>query len=142
MPHQLSFEKVDKYFNKILKNRKDEDYEDLNIRYFLYLRQIKELGSPTISELASSMDVTKPSASNMIKKLQKMGFVTVKKSTKDKRVSHLHISNTGEEVLEFVDSVDQQFFKKVEGILGDDKFKVFANLWEEISRGLDEEDEL
>ncbi|AKB85067.1 Transcriptional regulator, MarR family [Methanococcoides methylutens MM1] len=92
-----------------------------------------------MSELATSARVSKPAVSNAVKKLQEMGLVDIRESTKDRRVSHLCISDTGKEVLEVLDSADQQFFRKIAEILGDDDFKLFADLWERISSGLEEE---
>ena len=139
MPEQLSFENVNIYYNRIVNDGKPDNNKDLSARLYLYLTQIRILGNPTMSELASSVGVSKPAVSNAVKKLHEMGLVGVQESTKDRRVSHLCISNTGKEVLEVLDSADQQFFRKIEEILGDDDFKLFANLWERISRGLEEE---
>ncbi|MEL4304703.1 MarR family winged helix-turn-helix transcriptional regulator [Methanococcoides sp. LMO-2] len=139
MPDQLSFENVSIYYNKIVNDGKIDNRRDLSARLYLYLTQIKTLGDPTMSELASSVRVSKPAVSNAVKKLQEMGLVDIRESTKDRRVSHLCISDTGKEVLEVLDSADQQFFRKIEEILGDDDFKLFANLWERISQGLEEE---
>ncbi|UGV41363.1 MarR family transcriptional regulator [Methanococcoides orientis] len=139
MPDQLSFENVSIYYNKIVNDGKPDNNRDLSARLYLYLTQIKTLGDPTMSELASSVRVSKPAVSNAVKKLQEMGLVAVRESTQDRRFSHLCISDTGKEVLEVLDSADQQFFRKIEEILGDDDFKLFANLWNRISRGLEEE---
>ncbi|WP_048205205.1 MarR family winged helix-turn-helix transcriptional regulator [Methanococcoides methylutens] len=139
MPDQLSFENVSIYYNKIVNDGKPDNNRDLSARLYLYLTLIKTLGNPTMSELATSARVSKPAVSNAVKKLQEMGLVDIRESTKDRRVSHLCISDTGKEVLEVLDSADQQFFRKIAEILGDDDFKLFADLWERISSGLEEE---
>lgn len=76
MSAQLSFEKVDKYYQKILmKNEKLEKYADVSFSSFSYLMVVRSLSNPTISELASAMDVKNPSASNMVRKLVDMGLL-------------------------------------------------------------------
>lgn len=139
MPDQLSFENVSIYYNKIVNDGKPDKNKDLSARLYLYLTQIKTLGDPTMSELAVSARVSKPAVSNAVKKLQEMGLVDVRESETDRRVTHLFITDTGKEVLEVLDSADQQFFGKIEEILGDEDFKLFSNLWDRISRGLEEE---
>ncbi|NOQ48918.1 MAG: MarR family transcriptional regulator [Methanococcoides sp.] len=138
MPAQLSFEKVDKYHQKILKkNEKLEKYADVSYNSFSYLVVVRSLANPTISELASAMDVKKPSASAMVKKLVDMGLLEVKRSISDKRVCNLTLSAEGNEVVELGRSADNLFFGKVEEILDDNEFEVFSGLWEKITSNLE-----
>ncbi|NYT18863.1 MAG: MarR family transcriptional regulator [Methanosarcinales archaeon] len=138
MPAELSFEKVDKYYQKILnKNEKLEKYADVSFNSLLYLREVRSLVNPTISELASAMDVKKPSASNMVKKLVDMGLLEVERSNSDKRVFRLTLSAEGNEVIELSRSADELFFEKIKEILADDEFEVFGGLWEKITSNLE-----
>ncbi|MDA0524207.1 MarR family winged helix-turn-helix transcriptional regulator [Methanococcoides alaskense] len=138
MPVQLSFEKVDKYYQKILtKNEKLEKYADVSYSSFSYLAVVRSLVNPTISELASAMDVKKPSASTMVKKLVDMGLLEVERSISDKRVCNLTLSAEGNEVIELGRSADDLFFGKVEEVLDDNEFETFAGLWEKITSNLE-----
>ncbi|KGK99382.1 hypothetical protein LI82_05125 [Methanococcoides methylutens] len=138
MPAQLSFEKLDKYYQKILNtNEKLEKYADVSFISLLYLREVRSLVNPTISELASAMDVKKPSASNMVRKLVDMGLLEVERSNSDKRVVKLTLSAEGNEVIELSRSADDLFFEKIEEILNDDEFEVFAGLWGKITSNLE-----
>jgi DNA-binding MarR family transcriptional regulator len=138
MSTQLSFEKVDKYYQKILtKNEKLEKYSDVSFNSLLYLREVRSLINPTISELASAMDVKKPSASNMVKKLVDMDLLEVERSNSDKRVFKLALSAEGNEVVELAGSADDLFFNRIEEILEDNEFEVFAGLWEKITSNLE-----
>ncbi|ABE53162.1 MarR family winged helix-turn-helix transcriptional regulator [Methanococcoides burtonii] len=141
MPAQLSFEKVDKYYQKILtKNEKLEMYADVSYSSFSYLVVVRSLVNPTISELASAMDVKKPSASVMVKKLVDMGLLGVERSISDKRVCNLTLSAEGNEVVEMGRSAEDMFFGKVGEILDDNEFEVFSGLWEKITSNLEEDD--
>ncbi|WP_445476294.1 MarR family winged helix-turn-helix transcriptional regulator [Methanococcoides methylutens] len=138
MPAELSFDKVDKYYQKILnKNEKLEKYADVSFNSLLYLREVRSLANPTISELASAMDVKKPSASNMVKKLVDMGLLEVERSNSDKRVFRLALSAEGNEVIELSRSADELFFEKIREILNDDEFEVFGTLWKKITFNLE-----
>ncbi|WP_135606732.1 MarR family winged helix-turn-helix transcriptional regulator [Methanococcoides sp. NM1] len=138
MPAQLSFEKVDKYYQKILtKNKKLEKYADVSFSSFSYLMVVRSLSNPTISKLASAMDVKKPSASNMVRKLVDMGLLEIERSVSDKRVCKLILSAEGNEVIELGRSADDLFFGKIAEILDDNEFEVFAGLWEKITSNLE-----
>ncbi|NPE27647.1 MarR family transcriptional regulator [Methanococcoides sp. SA1] len=141
MPAQLSFEKVDKYYQKILtKNEQLEKYAYVGYSSFSYLLEVRSLVNPTISELASAMGVKKPSASTMVKKLVDMGLVEVERSISDKRVYNLTLSAEGNEVIELGRSTDNLFFGRVEEILDDNEFEVFSVLWEKITFNLEGDD--
>ncbi|MBP2031070.1 DNA-binding MarR family transcriptional regulator [Methanohalophilus levihalophilus] len=142
MPDQLSFENVSIYYNKIVNDGKFDNNKDLSARLYLYLNQIRILDNPTMSELAASVRVSKPAVSNAVKKLQEMGLVDVQESMKDRRSCHLCTTSMGYEVLDVLDSADQQFFRKIEEILGDEDFRLFSNLWTRISAGLEEETQI
>ncbi|WP_406658041.1 MarR family transcriptional regulator [Methanolobus sp. ZRKC2] len=140
MSAQLSFEKVDKYYQNILtKNKMLETYADVSFNSLLYLENVQSLTNPTISELASAMNVKKPSASNMVKKLADMDLLEVKRSDIDKRVSKLSLSAKGNELVEQFRSADERFFEKIEKILDYQEFEVFVGLWEKITSNLEEE---
>ena len=140
MPTQLSFEKVDKYYQKILaENGKLEMHSDVSFNSLLYLREVGSLVNPTISGLATAMDVKKPSASNMVKRLVGMGLLEVERSANDRRVCKLSLSTEGTEVLDLVRSADDLFFGRIGEILEDDEFEIFAVLWDKITSNLEED---
>ena len=137
---QLSFEKVDKYYQKILKgNELLEKYSDVSSNSLSYLLKIHGLDNPTLSEVASAMDVKKSSASNMVNKLAERGLVEVNRSDNDKRVCKLSLSQEGLEVVEIGRIADQLFFKRIEEILDGEEFETFMKLWEKIILNLDED---
>jgi DNA-binding MarR family transcriptional regulator len=69
-------EKMNRYYQKNLKEYEfSEEYTDITYNIFLYLRKINSLGNPTISELAKAMEVSKPSASNMVSKIAEKGLL-------------------------------------------------------------------
>jgi DNA-binding MarR family transcriptional regulator len=129
VPEELSFEKVDKYYQKILLQSNDHDkYADISFASFSYLLELKSLGTSTVSGLAASMGVTKPSASNMVRKLVSMGYVDETRSDEDKRVCRLSLSVEGIRVVELDLSADRMFFERIGGILEEDEFAEFRKL--------------
>ncbi len=55
----------------------------------------KHNGEMTTSQLAEELDIRPSSVSELIKKLEKSGFVTRKKDEKDKRVTLIHLTESG-----------------------------------------------
>ncbi|MCM1986281.1 MarR family winged helix-turn-helix transcriptional regulator [Methanococcoides seepicolus] len=138
MKKPLSFEKVDKFYKSMLKNNDSSTMcEDVSFSSILYLREIMSLDKPTLSELASAMDVKKPSASNMVNKLVGKSLVKVIRSKDDRRVCRIELSPKGTEVVSVASSGDVLFFNKVRAILDDNEFEVFSGLWEKITSNLE-----
>lgn len=50
------------------------------------------------SQLAEEMDVTPATISNMIKRMERAGFVIRKRDTKDERVSRVYLTDAGRDV--------------------------------------------
>jgi len=134
------FEKIDQYYQKNLKEHEfSEEYSDITYNIFLYLRKINSLGNPTISELAKAMEVSKPSASNMVSKIAEKGLLKTKASPKDGRVCLLEITDKGKKVVEIENWADMRFFEKIQEILDEEELEVLERIFEKIAAGLGEE---
>jgi DNA-binding MarR family transcriptional regulator len=133
-------EKMDRYYQKSLKEYEfSEEYSDITSNIFLYLRKINFLDNPTISELAKAMEVSKPSASNMVSKMAEKGLLETKTSPKDGRVCLLALTDKGKKVVEIETWADIKFFEKIRGILDEEELKVMERILEKIAAGLEEE---
>jgi DNA-binding MarR family transcriptional regulator len=133
-------EKMDRYYQKSLKEYEfSEEYSDITSNIFLYLRKINFLDNPTISELAKAMEVSKPSASNMVSKMAEKGLLTTKTSPKDGRVCLLALTDKGKKVVEIETWADIKFFENIRGILDEEELKVLERILEKIAAGLEEE---
>lgn len=133
-------EKMDHYYQKNLKEYEfSEEYSDITSNIFMYLRKINSLGNPTISELAKAMEVSKPSASNMVSKMAEKGLLKTKASPKDGRVCLLELTEKGKKVVEIENWADMMFFKKIQEILDKEELEVLERIFEKIAAGLEEE---
>ncbi len=65
-----------------------------------YIEAIYRLHHPTLSELADALGISKASVTAAINKLLRQGYVVKTPSMEDKRVSHLNLTPTGEELIE------------------------------------------
>ena len=76
------FEKIDRSYQRILKEYEfSEEYSEISLNAYLYLKKINSLDNPTMSELAEAMEVSKPSASNMVSKMAEKGLVETRASS-------------------------------------------------------------
>lgn len=72
--------------------------KDLTSSQINYLETIGELGNPNITELSRSLGVKKPSVTVAIEKLITKGCVYKTTADGDRRSSHLHLTDVGEQV--------------------------------------------
>jgi len=133
-------EKMDRYYQKNLKEHEfSEEYSDITYNIFLYLRKINSLSNPTISELAKAMEVSKPSASNMVSKIVDKGLLKTKASPRDGRICLLELTDKGKKVVEIENWADMRFFEKIQEILDEEELKVLERICKKIAAGLGEE---
>ena len=134
------FENMDRYYQKNLKEHEfSEEYRDITYNIFLYLRKINSLDNPTVSKLAKAMEVSKPSASNMVSKIAEKGLLKTKASPKDGRVCLLELTDKGKKVVEIENWADMRFFEKIQEILDEEELEVLERIFEKIAAGLEEE---
>lgn len=138
MEQEFSFEKLDQYYNRLLKEYEmSEAFEDLSFNAFMYLKNIHSLGTPSLSELASSMDVKKPSASSMMHKLANKHFVSIVQFLHDKGVCLSSLTGIGTKFIRFQEFADERLFLRISEILSSQELQIFMALWQKILANLD-----
>jgi DNA-binding MarR family transcriptional regulator len=134
------FEKINQQYQKFLKEYEfSDEYSEISLNAYLYLRKIYSLGNPTMSELAKAMEVSKPSSSNMVSKMAEKGLVETRASPKDGRVCLLELTDKGRKVIEIENGADMKFFEKVREILDEEELEVLEKIFGKIAAGLEEE---
>jgi DNA-binding MarR family transcriptional regulator len=63
-----------------------------------YIETIGELANPTVTELAKTLNITKPTVTVAIDRLVEKECVSKIRSDKDRRVAHLHLTDKGKEL--------------------------------------------
>ena len=74
-------------------------FSKLTISQFQYIDAIYGLGSPTITEIASRLNITKASVTTGINKLAAMGYVRKTQSQEDKRVFHVSLTEASQQLI-------------------------------------------
>ena len=107
--------------------------QDLTTTQLNYLEIIGELGNPTITELASAMGLTKPSVTIVVDRLAAKGFVRKVHSDTDKRSSHLHLTELGEQINKRHDYAHDYMIDLIARKLSENELKSFTLLLDKIT---------
>ncbi len=94
-----------------------------------YLDLIRHEGNPPLSLLARKLKVTKPSVTNHVDKLEKLGYIMKVQSEADKRVQFLHLTKKGKEISDLHEQFHDIFAEKLAaGLDGKEREKLAAIL--------------
>lgn len=91
--------------------------QDLTVTQMHYLEVIDTLGNPNITELASAMQITKPSVTVAIDKLIEKDYIHKVQSDADRRNSHLHLTQKGKRINAMHEYAHQRFSELIEEAL-------------------------
>ena len=86
---------------------------DLNMAQSKILFVLHREKSISQKELAKWLNVTPPSITSMIKKMEKEGYIARKVDEKDQRVMRLTLTEKGESVIDYVIRTSEELEKKV-----------------------------
>lgn len=109
-----------------------EELNNIPYGYFRIMYWITLLEEPTVTSLAKVMNMTKPTITVHIQKMQKAGLVYKEKSNEDKRVSYIRLSETGKRVEEAEKNAFDRLSNIVEEKLSKSDWNTFKRLLEEL----------
>jgi DNA-binding MarR family transcriptional regulator len=75
-------------------------FSTLTINQFHYIDVIARLGEPTITEIAEELKITKASVTGGVNRLIGLGFVQKTRSSDDRRVIHVRLTQTAQELVD------------------------------------------
>ena len=92
---------LDQSLKKLLRQvGSDSGFSTLTINQFHYLDAIARLGEPNITEIAEELKITKASVTGGINKLIELGFVQKTRSSDDRRVFHICLTQAAQQMVE------------------------------------------
>lgn len=88
-------------FLKLYYNACNEVYKEINFNQikgirFKYLKEIYKNEKMTITELAQTFSISKPTVTEVIKHFENNGIVKKIQCTNDKRINYIHLTELGE----------------------------------------------
>lgn len=106
--------------------------KDLTLTQTHYLEIINQLDNPNITELASAMQITKPSVTVAIDKLIEKDYVQKVQSDADRRNSHLHLTDKGRQINAMHDYAHERFSELIKETLEPQEIEQMIQILEKL----------
>ena len=92
-------------------------YSDLTLTQMNYLETIYQLHNPNLTELASELNLTKPTVKVAIDKLIEKDYIYRVRSDEDRRSAHLHLTEKGKVINQMHDEAHRRMAEMIENNL-------------------------
>lgn len=93
-----------------------------------YLDMIGHLPEATITELATALRISKPTATIAVDRLGHLGLVIRVRSDSDRRCSHIHLTESGHRLADLHNRVHGKFAHRIADALPADEAQTLAKL--------------
>lgn len=107
-------------------------FSELTGKQMHYLEVISNLDNPNLSELATELNLSKPSITAIIDKFEEKGFIRKVKSDEDRRVSHIHMAQKGKEIEKVHSKIHMRISNMFTSKLTEGELKSLINLLSKI----------
>ena len=121
--------RIEEYERRIIEKC---DLTNLSSRQLYYLDEIYHLEQPTLTELAEKIDVSKPSATALVYKLENSGYIKKIRSDEDKRSFHIMLTVKGKKLAALHDNIHYRFAEMMEHCLTETELKQLIKLLEKV----------
>lgn len=101
-----------------------------------YLDAIFHLEDPNVSELASHLNVSKPTVTFALKKMENQGFVTKTQSDDDRRFFCIHLTSKGKELAILHDEIHKSYSEFFKQVLDEEELKTLEALLSKVLKEL------
>lgn len=116
--------------------RADSNLKELTVTQMHYLEVISQLTNPNVTELATEMQLSKPTVTVALDKLLLKGFVTKVVSDEDRRSSHLHLTKKGMQINQMHENAHTRFAELMEESLEPAELEQLTLLLEKLTKKL------
>jgi len=89
--------------------KKNSGLQDLTFKQLECISWIRELKNPNLTELSIKLEITKPSTTALVDKLEEKKYIIKVKSDEDRRTAHVHLTKKGYKA----SRVSQEVYKKM-----------------------------
>ena len=107
-------------------------FSELTGKQMYYLEVISSLNNPNLSELATELNLSKPSITAIVDRFEERGFIRKVKSDEDRRVSHIHMAKRGKEIGKVHSKIHTRISDMFTSKLTDHESKSLINLLSKI----------
>ena len=106
----------------------ERELSQLSPRQIYYLKCIHQLKSPTLSQLARCVNITRPSVTVIIQHLLDMGYIEKHQSLKDLRVFTVKLTPKGERMARVDEEAVLEFCSQMRSVLSESEVEEFSFL--------------
>lgn len=112
---------IDQLIDIVLKKSEELEEElknqshlkNLTVNQLHCIEVIIQKQNPSLTEIADELKITKASASVMVDRLVKHGYLKKVQSDEDRRSAHIHLTAKGKQASELHEKVHKEFAKKL-----------------------------
>ena len=116
--------------------REQLNIKELTTAQMHYLEIINEMSNPNVTELATEMQLSKPTVTVALDKLIQKGYVTKIQSDEDRRSSHLHLTKKGMQINQMHERAHTQFAELMQEALEPEELEKLTVLLEKLTKSL------
>ena len=106
----------------------ERELSQVTLRQVHYLKCIRGLGNPTLSELAHCSHITKPSVTVIVQHLLELGYVEKHQSPDDLRVYRVRLTPRGERLARVDEEAMLEFCSQARSVLTESEAEEFSFL--------------
>jgi DNA-binding MarR family transcriptional regulator len=108
---------------------RESDFADLSVTQIHYLDAIRHLEEPpAISELARRLNVSKPTVTTALDRLEQEGYIRKVPSADDRRVWYVHLTTKGLKISDLHDEIHKGYARNFEVALDEKDLETLVNL--------------
>ncbi len=105
---------------------------DLSLNHFHYIDVIHQMGSPTFSELAVQLGISKPTVTAFVNKLIRLNIVEKVQSKEDRRVFRIKLKARGKKISTAYEAALLNFVNHIRKKIPPARYADFVQLLEQI----------
>jgi len=113
------------------------EFKSITMRQFYYLDMIRSLENPTITKITKRLNITKPTATIAINKLEDQGFLKKVQSKTDGRIFYIELTTKGKKINEAHDRSHATIVKGLVAALSEKDTKELTRILNQIVNSLD-----
>ncbi len=107
---------------------------DLTVDMFRYVEVIDSLDGPNASAIAGALNVTRPSVTAILNKLERKGILHKRKDRKDGRAVRIELTTSGRSIAAAYREAHREFARAISARLEPEEFETLVRL---MARGMD-----
>lgn len=107
--------------------------KDLSYSDSIFLVNIGDREGSSQEDIANSLAIDKAAVARSVKNMESKGYIITKQSQADKRAKELYLSESGKELYQFMQQINNQWISQVMQDLEEDDVKWFNETIDKIS---------